>query len=172
MTLRQILSQRLHENDICELCNWSQGQRNDHHKAKLYQLMMDEDKRISDNAAWVFTHFTSFDAAWLYDKHDELIDEVMKTTSETKRRLLLNLLLGQRFTKENMRTDFLDFCLERLTDAHEPVGVKAQCMKLAYQQCKPFPELLQELRYTLEMLEPEVHSAGMKSAMRKIKQRL
>ena len=166
--LRERLSIHIHDNDIHEICSWAQGKENDHHKEELFTLMLDDDKRTSDNAAWVFTHFAAADNKWLLDKHDKLIDEVMRTSSVTKRRLILTILLRQPFTADNMRTDFLDFCLEHLIDMHEPIGIKALSMKLAYEQCKPYPELLTELRNTLDMLKPEVHTPGMKSAMRKI----
>ena len=40
----------------------------------------------------------------------------------------------------------------RLTDPKSPYAVRAQCIKLAYVQMRYWPELLNELRQTLEMI--------------------
>ena len=82
--------------------------------------------------------------------------------------MLLGLLLRQPFYEETIRTDFLDFCLARMMAAAEPVGIRAYCMKLAYLQCRFFPELLSELRQALEIMEPEYLSSGLKVARRNL----
>jgi hypothetical protein len=168
MNLRSKLANRIHENDIHELTFLTQGEENNDKKAKLYKLLFDKDKRVADNAAWVFTHFNSRNSQWLYDKHDELIDETMSTTSDTKRRLLMSILLRQPFTKERVRIDFLDFCLSRMLSVKEPVGIKALCIKLSYEQCKHFPELKLELKAALEIMEPEFMSTGLRSVRKNI----
>ena len=165
---RNILSQSIHEKDILVLCILTKGQENDVKKLELYSLLFDADKRVSDNAAWVFTHFDHLNNKWLFDEQDELIEEVMRTTSETKRRLILTMLLRQPFTPEHIRTDFLDFCLGNITSFHEPIGVKTLSMKLAFEQSQFFPELLSELKSTLEIMETEALSAGLKSIRKKL----
>ena len=165
-TLRKRLSGRLHEDDIHEITFYAQGIEVEPVKAALYTLLFDEDKRIAENAAWVFAHFDLHSNQWLYPRHNELIDEAMRTPSGTKRRLLLGLLLRQPFTENGFRTDFFDFCLRCIVASDEPTAVRCLSVKLACEQCKFSPELLSELRTTLEMLEPESLSAGMKTARR------
>lgn len=168
MNLRNKLSGRLHENDIRDICFFIQKTNEDSKKNELYRLLFDADKRVADNAAWIFTHFDQANNRWLYSKQDELIEEGMKTTSDTKRRLILNLLLKQPFYKENIRTDFLDFCLNRMSSANEPTGVKTLCIKLAYEQCKFFPELCSELKTSLEIMEPALLSMALKTTRKKL----
>lgn len=168
MNLFNKLSGKIHEDDIQEICLLICDEKDESKKNELYRLLFDADKRVSDNAAWVFTHFDSSNNKWLYFKQDELIDEAMKTTSDTKRRLLLTLLLKQTFYEDNLRTDFLDFCLNRMLSVSEANGVKAVCMKLAYEQCKFFPELLSELKTALEIMEPELLSAALKTTRKNI----
>ena len=74
---------------------------------------------------------------------------------------MLNLLLRQPYTEEAIRTDFIDFCLTRLADPKSPYAVRAQCIKLAYVQMRYWPELLNELRQTLEMISCEPLSPGL-----------
>ena len=45
-------------------------------------------------------------------------------------------------------------------------------MKLAYEQMKFYPELLQELKAALDMLEQEVLSPGLASAKRQVMKRI
>lgn len=167
-SLRRKLSDRLHEEDLYEILYETQGIEDNPVKQHLYRLLFEEDKRVSDNAAWIFTHFDLHTNQWLYDKHDELVDEAMRTVSTTKRRLLLTILLRQPFTEATFRTDFLDFCLHRMMSVSEPVGVRALCLKLAYQQSLFFPELLAELQNTLELMEPDLLQAGLKTARRNV----
>ena len=166
--LRKRLSCRIGEDDIMEIAYLSQGEENNPMKEALYALLFDSDDRVAENAAWIFSHFDLANNEWLYNKHDALIDEVMRTPRIPKRRMLLNLLLRQPFSEETIRTDFLDFCLERMMSAVEPVGIRAYCMKLAYLQCRFFPELLSELRQALEIMEPEYLSSGLKVVRRNL----
>lgn len=168
LTLRRKLSGKLCEDDFYEILYETQGAEDSLEKQYLYRLLFDEDKRVSDNAAWAFAHFDLHTNQWLYDKHNELVDEAMRTSSATKRRLLLNILLRQPFTATTLRTDFLDFCLHHVTSASEPVAIRVLCLKLAYQQSLFYPELLAELKNTLEMMEPELLQAGLKTARRNV----
>ena len=34
-------------------------------------------------------------------------------------------------------------------------GVRSLCLKLAYELCRPIPELMQELKMVLEIMEPD-----------------
>ena len=83
--LKTILSGRISGGDARALAGGS-------FKEELFQLLFDEDKRTSDNAAWVLTHLPKTADAWLAERQNTLIDEVMRTESTTKRRLIMNLL--------------------------------------------------------------------------------
>ena len=166
------LTHRLSQSDINELCALTQCEHNDNLKEELYQLTLDSDRRVSTNALWVFTHFSAADNEWLYAKHNQLIDRCLKEKDATKLRLMLNLLLRQPYTEEDIRTDFIDFCLRRLTDPKLPYAIRAQCIKLAYEQMKHWPELLNELRQTLNMISCEPLSPGLRSAWRQVMKKL
>lgn len=131
--MKTLLTHRLSQSEIMQLCALTQGEHNDNLKEELYQLTFDANRRVAVNALWTFTHFAADDNVWLFAKHDQLIDRCLNEKDATKLRLMLNLLLCQPYTEEDIRTDFIDFCLARLTDARAPYAIRAQCIKLAYE---------------------------------------
>ena len=170
--MKTLLTQRLSQSKIMQLCALTHGARNNHFKEGLYQLTLDDDRRVAVYALWTFTHFAADDNVWLFAKHDQLIDRSLKEHDTTKLRLMLNLLLSQPYTEEDIRTDFIDFCLVRLTDTRAPYAIRAQCIKLAYEQMRHWPELLDELRQTLEMISCEPLSPGLRSAWKQVMKKI
>lgn len=170
--MNPLLAHRLSQSEIMQLCASTHGAHNNHLKEKLYQLTLDDDRRVAVNALWTFTHFDADDNVWLFAKHDQLIDRCMKEHDTTKLRLILSILLRQPFEKETIRTDFIDFCLARITDARAPYAIRALCIKLAYEQMRYWPELLDELRQTLEMISCEPLSSGLHSAWRQVMKKI
>lgn len=170
--MKTLLTHRLSQSEIMQLCASTHGVRNNHLKEGLYQLTLDDDRRVAINALWAFTHFTADDNVWLFAKHDQLIERCLNEKDATKLRLMLNLLLSQPYTEEDTRTDFIDFCIARITDARAPYAIRTQCIKLAYEQMRHWPELLDELRQTLEMISCEPLSPGLRSAWRQVMRKM
>ena len=170
--MKEKLKKRLCMNDIYALCFYTQGKENHHRKAELYKLTFDEDERVATNALWIFTNFDLYNNEWLYTKHDDLIDRVLIEENFTKLRLMLNLLLRQPFEEDSLRSDFIDFCIAKITACSYPYAIRALCMKLAYEQMKYYPELLPELKTALDMLEQEPLSPGLASAKRQVMKKI
>lgn len=168
--MRKKLNKKLCMDDIYEICILCHG--NSRKKAELYQLIFDEDERVATNALWVFTHFDMQNNEWLYAKHDDLIDRVLVEKNETKRRLILSLLLRQPFEEESLRSDFIDFCIAKITACSQPYAIRCYCMKLAYEQMKYYPELLTELKAAIDMLEQEPLSPGLTSAKKQVMKKI
>ena len=168
--MRKKLNKKLCMDDIYEICILCHG--NSRKKAELYQLIFDEDERVATNALWVFTHFDMQNNEWLYAKHDDLIDRVLVEKNETKRRLILSLLLHQPFEEESLRSDFIDFCIAKITACSQPYAIRCYCMKLAYEQMKYYPELLTELKAAIDMLEQEPLSPGLTSAKKQVMKKI
>ena len=152
--IRERLLQRIGADDIHEITYLTQG--NNKRKSELYNLIFDADETVAWQAAWVLGHFSLKENEWLYDKHNELIDEVLSCRQTGRKRLLLHLLFRQPQANPP-RTDFFDYCLAGMVSAEEPPGVRALCMKLAYEMSRPIPELLQEVRALLEIMEHDFH---------------
>ena len=170
-SLRTKLTDRISKDVVCELCRMMKGNENEEMNAALYSLTHEQDMRVSVNALWIFTHLDEA-AVWLYDKQNELVDRVLKETNVTRRRLLLSLLLRQPFEADRLRADFLDYCLSKITAHTEPYAVRALCMKLAYEQCRHYPELLVELQMVLDLLQSEHLSPGLASARRQVERKM
>ena len=168
--MRKKLNKKLCMDDIYEICILCHG--NSRKKAELYQLIFDEDERVATNALWVFTHFDMQNNEWLYAKHDDLIDRVLVEKNETKRRLILQLLLRQPFEEKSLRSDFIDFCITKITACSQPYAIRCYCMKLAYEQMKYYPELLTELKAAIDMLEQEPLSPGLTSAKKQVTKKI
>lgn len=168
--MRKKLNKKLCMDDIYEICILCHG--NSRKKAELYQLIFDEDERVATNALWVFTHFDMQNNEWLISKHDDLIDRVLVEKNMTKRRLMLSLLLRQPFEEESLRSDFIDFCLTKITACSQPYAIRCYCMKLAYEQMKYYPELLTELKAAIDMLEQEPLSPGLTSAKKQVMKKI
>jgi len=117
------------------------------------QFMHSDDARVVRNAFWVLTKASDDELSQLQVMLHELIELAVKTDSSSVRRLSLNIIERLKMEEEDLRTDFLDFCLEHMADVGEFPGVQAVCMKLAYRMCKFYPELMDELKVTLESME-------------------
>ena len=170
--MKTLLTHRLSQSEIMQLCALTQGEHNDNLKEELYQLTLDANRRVAINALWTFTHFAADDNVWLFAKHDQLIERAITEQDVTKLRLILTLLLRQPFDEEAIRTDFIDFCLVRLIDARAPYAIRALCIKLAYEQMKYWSELLNELRQMLDLISNEPLSPGLRSAWRQVMKKI
>ena len=168
MNLLEFLSQRIDMNDIEAIRVYTHGKENDARKEELYRVMMDDEGRAGGNAVWIFSHFTEEDNQWLFSKQQELLDAVMCTKSTTKRRIMMVLLERQPFVPESFRADYLDFCFKHMVMLEEPYGVRALCMKQAFAQCSLVPELLPELEATLELMDDNFLSPGLRTAKKNV----
>ena len=132
---------------------------------ELLALITDEEERVARHAAWVLTHKPINEIRKL--PQERLIGIALDTTSSSQRRLMLNLIEQQKIKKEDIRTDFLDFCLLHMRLIQEPPGVQALCMKLAYRMCSFYPELMHEFQVNLSIIQPELLKPGVKHLIKK-----
>ena len=153
MNLRTRLSERIHIEDIRETLHYIKD--DEALREEIYQLIFDENDIVSYQALWICTHFSGTEMEWLCSKQDALIDEALACPHSGKRRMLLSVLYQQPASYPP-RLDILDFCLEHMLSREEPSGVQALCIKLAYELTRNIPELQQELRTMLEIMEPEL----------------
>lgn len=165
MNLRTKLSKRIHIDDINEVV--IQAQENEDTRKELFGLAFDNEQSISINALWIMTHCTSTMNKCLYAKQNELIDKVISTDNSSQRRLILTILQKQALATP-LRIDFLDFCLEQIISQKEALAVRSLCIKLAYEMCKPIPELLQEYKITLDVLDPKLLPPSLRTARKNI----
>lgn len=132
--------------------------------AAAYQLMDSGDSRTATNALWLLTHLPKNENIWLETRRDNLITRAIAEEASGRRRLLLCLVSRLSFDADNIRVDLLGFCLDHALQTRETVACRTLCVKLAYELCRHYPELLRELHITLcemcyEPLPPSVASA-------------
>lgn len=120
------------------------------------------------NAAWALTHLPKEDNIYINMYRARLVQLAVTTPEVPLRRLSMVLLERLEWGRDDIRTDLLDFCLEHMMLPDEPYGVKALCMKLAYYQCRHYPELCAELKQCLLLLEPTELGAGVRHTRGKI----
>ena len=134
----------------------------------LFRTMFSGGGKEASNAAWALTHLPKEDSIYINMYRAELVQLAVGTPEVPLRRLSMVLLERLEWGRDDVRTDLLDFCLEHMMLPDEPYGVKALCMKLAYQQCRHYPELTEELRQCLLLMEPSELGAGVRHTRGKV----
>lgn len=143
------------------------------------RYVFDKEYRVARSALWGLTKATDEELSVLQVLLNELIDQAMQTENSSVRRLTLNIIerlwvgersSGMRLTLEedDLRTDFLDFCFEHMVSIEEFPGIQTLCMKLAYRMCSLYPELMEELKRTLEAIEIDYYKPAVKCLRKRI----
>jgi len=143
------------------------------------QYAFSQDYRVARSALWGLTKASKEELSQLQAILNEIIDQAMQTDNSSVRRLSLNVVerlwVGERssgmrlkMSEDDLRTDFLDFCFEHMMDVEEFPGIQSVCMKLAFRMCKYYPELMEELKRTLEAMEIDYYKAAVKGVRNRI----
>ena len=127
-----------------------------------------EDYRVARSALWGLTKASKEELKQLRVILNELIEQAMQTENSSVRRLSLNIIERLEMHEEDLRTDFLDFCFDHMMDVEEFPGIQSVCMKLAFRMCKYYPELMDELKRTLEAMEINYYKPAVKGVRSKI----
>ncbi len=137
-------------------------------KGFAQQFMHDEDYQVARNSLWTLTKATDEELSQLQPILHELIDLALSAENSSVRRLSLNVIIRLQMQEDDLRTDFLDFCLDHMVDINEYPGIQSLCMKLAYQMSSFYPELREELIRTVESMEIEYYKPAVKSVRNRI----
>ena len=143
------------------------------------QYTFSQDYRVARSALWGLTKASREELSQLQVILDKFIDQAMQTDNSSVRRLSLNVIerlrVGERssgmrlvMNEDDLRTDFLDFCFEHMMDVEEYPGIQSVCMKLAFRMCKFYPELMDELKRTLEAMEIDYYKPAVKCVRNRI----
>ncbi len=143
------------------------------------QYAFSKDYRVARSALWGLTKASKEELSQLQVILNEIIDQAMQTENSSVRRLSLNIVerlwVGERSSGMRLelneavfRTDFLDFCFEHMMDVEEFPGIQSVCMKLAFRMCTFYPELMDELKRTLEAMEIDYYKPAVKCIRNRI----
>ena len=126
------------------------------------------DYRVARTALWGLTKAKDEELSELKVIYNELIDQAMQTENSSVRRLTLNIIEKLKMDEDDLRTDFLDFCFEHMVSIEEFPGTQTLCMKLAFRMCTFYPELMDELKRTLEAMEIDYYKPAIKCLRKRI----
>ncbi len=160
MNLEETLGKQLSRHEIERLCH-------DVAKADLLSFINHPDDRVAYNALWVFSYFSKGDLKWLRPKYHALVDYVLSTGHVGKQRLLLTVLDRFSISKEDVRTDYLDFCMTAI-NSNRPCSIRTLCLKQAFAICQFYPELTTELKREIELMSYGELSPGLVSIRKNI----
>lgn len=162
--IEERLGGRLHADDVREIVAWAM--ECDANRCRLWEWAHSADERTGMNALWCMSYLPRTEAARLQLLQQELIDMVLEESNVSKKRILLQLLREQSYDAEDVRADFLDFCLSKINSACEPYAIRAFAVYCAFNMCRHYPELLAELECELDMLATQQLNPGLKAALR------
>ncbi len=148
--LSTTLARRIGKNDIQKITNKIHSLEE---MEAVLRFLTHTDHKVSTNAAWVATHFTKEQTRLLQPRLNHFIDIVLQTHDVSLRRLVLNIIEKLETQEKDLRTDFLDFCLDHMLSPQETPGVQSLCMKLAFRQCQFYPELMNEFKEYLSTID-------------------
>lgn len=133
-----------------------------------HRYAFSQDYLVARSALWGLTKASKAELSQLQEILNKFIDQAMQTDNSSVRRLSLNIVERLEMNEENLRTDFLDFCLDHMIDVEEFPGIQSVCMKLAFRMCKFYPELMDELKRTLETMEIDYYKPAVKCVRNRI----
>ena len=87
--------------------------------------------------------------------YDKIANLAMLSELKIRRGLILSLLVDMPIG-DNLRTDLLDFCLNGMLDRKECDSTRSVMIKFAAKMCKPYTELKNELKSSLQFLAEDM----------------
>ena len=132
---------------------------------KMEELMtcfIDGPLRITQRAAWPMSFIAQKHPDLLLDYYNLLIDLLNKPNKHDA--INRNILRAFQFVEipEKYQGKVLDVSFKLLNSSNEPIAVKAFSMTVIYNLSKQYPDIIPELKASIETLLPNA-SSGIKS---------
>lgn len=166
MELETFLRRRLGKKDLDLVAAWAL--EDDKNSERLFSLALGGDGTMESNALWCLTHLRANSADWLQSKQKTLIDAALQEKKTSRKRMLLQLLRNMEYDRDQLRGDFLDFCMTKINSDCEPYAIRCFSLYIASKMCRHYPELVDELKECLSMLSQSTMSPGLHCAVRKV----
>ncbi len=133
----------------------------------LMQIFVEGPVQITQRAAWSISVVAEKHPELLIDYYDlfiKLLNQPNKHDAVNR-----NIVRAFQFVEipKKYQGKILDVCFKLLKSSVEPIAVKAFCMTVIYNLSKKYPDIIPELKATIEFLLPN-RSAGIKSRGNKI----
>ena len=145
-------------NEIC-----SQPKKMD----ELMQIFIDGPLKITQRAAWPLGFIAQREPKLLTNYYPLLIAQLHQ--KEVHQAVTRNILRAFQYVTvpEKHQGKLLSRCFDFLTDSNQPIAIKAFSMTVAHNLSKEYPDIVPELKASIENLLPN-GSAGIKSRGNKI----
>jgi len=127
-----------------------------------------EDQLLARYALWILTKASDAELSQLQPLLHDLIDLVLQEEDPSVRRMTMTVVERMKMEEEDLRTDFLDFCLEHMVDVEEYPGIQTLCMKLAFRMSRFYPELSGEYHRIVEAMRTDFYKPAVKSLRNRI----
>ena len=133
-----------------------------------HRYAFSEDYLVARSALWGLTKAGKEELSQLQVIINDFINQAMLTGNSSVRRLSLNIIERLEMKEDDLRTDFLDFCFDHMIDVEEYPGIQSVCMKQAFRMCSFYPELMDELKRTLDAMEIDYYKPAVKCVRNRI----
>ena len=130
---------RIHTEDVRRIVDCITNDDGDVIVKALYHLLSDTDRRVANNAAWVLSCSDGKVMRFLLRYQNQLIDLLIGTKDKSFARILFSILRRQTFEKSNLRTDFLDFCLNEIVKTNQAIAIRDHDIYVSYSLCNAYP---------------------------------
>lgn len=147
--LRFLLSQKMSKEDILTFAKTI----NLYNCDKIFPFIANGNKELSANVAHLFLNTYKETEVWLTGQVAFIINIIQTTPHEKTQRLLLSILERLKLDATNIDIKFLDYCLNNIHSRKTACAIRVLSIKLAYKLSVEYPELLMELKMTLECLD-------------------
>lgn len=136
---------------------------NDSLQKELIKLCMSSDEQLSSRAVWVFWHCYELDKSILKKYQDVLILNLKNINlHDGVKRNTLRLFQKNKIPQIH-EAFMLDMCYSYIKNITEAIAVRAFAITVIYNISLPYPELLSELKATLQLINHPNETPGIKS---------
>ena len=131
----------------------------------LIAKSLHSEPRLGFRIAWLIDHILEPDFRFGPEAERALVEGLLSTDNYSIARHFAKILALGQCSHEAIES-LVDFSFHQLTNPEVPVAVKAHLLGIAQQACAFYPELIPELRSTMEVMEPNA-SVGLRGRMRR-----
>lgn len=128
---------------------------------ELMQLFLHDEYRVVQRAAWVVSYCLEAHPEWAPDYLPDLLKNLKNPVHDAVKRNTVKCLefvaIPEELVGEAVNTLF-----QFLADPREPIAVRCYSMTALFNVCKHEPDLLEELRLTIEDMMPYA-TAGLRA---------
>lgn len=122
--------------------------------------------KLAQKSAWVISAMFDYNPSYFNNQLNNLWSLILKQLPGSVERSLIRIV-SKFDIPEAIESKAFDLCMERLTNANTAIANRAMAFDIAYNLCKKYPELKQELALVIPLLS-KLASPGLLVKVRKI----